>query len=152
MPLTRLAALALLALAACSSTSKARPRDPQAYSEGWHPAVDAPESYGFSPGNPIHVGGGPDGQQAFLEMLRGPEGQPLAWRRLGSCCEFETPNSLVGFGLLDLYEVTYEGLERPVILYLDMYESGPVMAPEGFTLPGEEQPDAPRGKPRIIEL
>lgn len=152
MPLTRLAALALLALAACSSTSKARPRDTLAYSEEWQQAVDALASYGFTPENPIHVGGGPEGQHAFLELLRGPEGQPLAWRRLGSCCEFETPNGIMGLGLLDLYEVTYEGLDRPVILYLDMYESGPVMAPAGFTLPLEERPAEPRGKPRIIEL
>jgi hypothetical protein len=152
MPLTRLAALGLLLLAACSSTSKARPRNSQAHSEGWQQAVDVSDSYGLSPENPIHVGGGPEGQHSFLETLRGPEGQPLAWRRLGSCCEFETPNGIMGFGLLDLYEVTYEGLERPVILYLDMYESGPVMAPVGFTLPGEEGPEAPRGKPKIIEL
>ena len=137
MPLFRLAALGLLVLAACSSTPKARRE---------------PGSYGFSPENPIHVGGGPDGQHAFLETLRGPDGEPLAWRRLGSCCEFETPNGIMGFGLLDMYEVTYEGLERSVILYLDMYESGPVMAPAGFMLPGEERPEAPRGKPKIIEL
>jgi hypothetical protein len=152
MSLSRLAVLASLVLAACSSTPKARPQGAQAYFDGWQQAVDAPESYGFTPENPIHVGGGPEGQQAFLEMLRGPEGQPLAWRRLGSCCEFETPNGLMGLGLLDLYEVTYEGLDRPIILYLDMYESGPVMAPLGFTLPGEERPDVPRSKPRIIEL
>jgi hypothetical protein len=152
MPLTRLAALGLLLLAACSSTSKARPRGSQAHSEGWQQAADVPDSYGFSPENPIHVGGGPDGQHEFLETLRGPEGQPLAWRRLGSCCEFETPNGIMGFGLLDLYEVTYEGLQRPVILYLDMYESGPLMAPVGFTLPGEEGPEGPRGKPKVIEL
>src|SRR5690349_8450372 len=99
MLLTRLAAVALLVLAACSSTSKARPRGSQAHSEGWRQAVEGPESYGFSPENPIHVGGGPDGQHTFLDTLRGPEGQPLAWRRLGSCCEFETPNSLMGVGL-----------------------------------------------------
>jgi hypothetical protein len=152
MPLTRLAALGLLLVAACSSTSKARPHNSQAQSEGWQQAVDVPDSYGFSPENPIHVGGGPHGQRAFLETLRGPDGQSLAWRRLGSCCEFETPNGIMGFGLLDLYEITYEGMERPVILYLDMYESGPVMAPVGFTLPSEEGPGAPRGKPKIIEL
>jgi len=111
-----------------------------------------PDTYGFSPENPIHVGGGPEGQHAFLSALRGPEGQPLAWRRLGSCCEFETPNGIMGRGLLDIYEVFHEGMERPVILYLDMYDSGPVAAPTGFTLSTSEAPEAPPHSPKVIEL
>ena len=149
MLLTRLASLGLLALAACSSTPEARPSR-LTLQHGSPPAP--PGSYGFSPDNPIHVGGGPNGQHAFLDALRGPEGQPIAWRRLGSCCEFETPNGLMGFGLLDMYEVHYAGLERPVILYLDMYDSEPVTAPVGFTLPGAEAQQAPPKEPRIIEL
>jgi hypothetical protein len=65
----------------------------------------------------------------------------------------------MGLGLLDLYEVTYEGLEQPVILYLDMYDEGPVAAPAGFLLPEAEEeateeatPPVPRSKPKIIEL
>jgi hypothetical protein len=151
MSLARMASLGLLALAACSSTPKERPsRSPLQHRSQHAP----PDSYGFTPDNPIRVGGGPDGQHAFLEALRGPEGQPIAWRRLGSCCEFETPNGLMGFGLLDMYEVHYEGLERPVILYLDMYDAEPVAAPVGFTLPGaeEQEEEAPPQKPRVIEL
>ena len=134
-------------------------RPPPEHSEGWQPAWGQEGAYGFSPENPIHVGGGPAGQRSFLEALRGPAGQPLAWRRLGSCCEFETPNGLMGLGLLDLYEVTYEGLDQPVILYLDMYDSGPAAAPAGFLLPEgndeeheETAPPSPRSKPKIIEL
>jgi len=159
MPLARLAVMGLLFLAACSSTPKAPARPPGVHAEGWQPAWGHEGAYGFSPDNPIHVGGGPEGQHAFLETLRGPEGQPLAWRRLGSCCEFQTPNGLMGLGLLDLYEVTYEGLEQPVILYLNMYDSGPVAAPAGFLLPEsmggpseEAAPPAPPSKPKVIEL
>jgi hypothetical protein len=160
MPSARLAVMGLLLLAACSSTPKAPARPPPVvHAQGWQPAWGHEGAYGFSPDNPIHVGGGPEGQRAFLETLRGPEGQPLAWRRLGSCCEFETPNGLMGLGLLDLYEVAYEGLEQPVILYLNMYDSGPVAAPAGFLLPGpgagqheEAAPPAPPSKPKVIEL
>jgi hypothetical protein len=154
MLLARLAPLGLLALLACSSTpqARARPGPPR-------PPVSAPDwregdTYGFSPENPIHVGGGPAGQEEFLESLRGPQGEPVAWRRLGSCCEFETPNGIMGYGLLDLYEVIYEGLERPVILYLDMYEAEAVYAPTGFTLGGapEAPAEAPPRRPKVIEL
>ncbi|HYH94836.1 hypothetical protein [Hyalangium sp.] len=153
MPLARLATLGLLVLAACSSTPKARPRSSLVHAEAWQPARGEEGSYGFSPDHPIHVGGGPEGQHAFLEALRGPEGQSLAWRRLGSCCAFETPNGFMGQGLLDMYEVIYEGMEQPVILYLDMYDSEQVAAPAGFTLSDEERPaETPPSKPRIIEL
>jgi hypothetical protein len=159
MLLNRLTVMGLLVLAACSSTPEARSRPSLEHLERWQPAWGHEGAYGFSPENPIHVGGGPEGQRAFLEALRGSGGQPLAWRRLGSCCEFETPNGLMGLGLLDLYEVTYEGLEQPVILYLDMYDAGPVAAPAGFLLPdsgdaGGEVPvhQAPRSRPKVIEL
>ncbi|KFE68381.1 hypothetical protein [Hyalangium minutum] len=151
MPGVRLAVMGLLVLAACSSAPKAHVRPAPRHTEGWQPAWGEEGAYGFTPENPIHVGGGPSGQHAFLEALRGANGEPLAWRRLGSCCEFETPNSFMGMGLLDLYEVTYEGLEKPVILYLDMYDSGPVAAPAGFLLP-EGHETAPPGKPKVIEL
>jgi hypothetical protein len=159
MPLARLAVVGLLVLAACSSAPKSRVRPAPRHSEGWQPAWGEEGGYGFTPENPIHVGGGPSGQRAFLEALRGPNGEPLAWRRLGSCCEFETPNGLMGLGLLDLYEVTYEGLAQPVILYLDMYDSGPLAAPAGFVLPegqaveqAEPHAPPPSSKPKIIEL
>lgn len=161
MPLARLAALGLLLLAACSSTSSEvrRPRPSRTHSQGWEPDWREMDTYGLSPENPIQIGGGPEGQEVFLSTLRGPQGESLAWRRLGSCCVFETPNGIDGHGLLDMYEVLYEGQERSVILYLDMYDSGPVAAPTGFTLPEEGSapvespaPEEPRKKPKVIEL
>ncbi|WP_224240411.1 hypothetical protein [Hyalangium gracile] len=140
-------------LTACGSTPKAPPRARAAHSQGWQPDWRETESYGLSPENPIQVGGGPEGQEAFLESLRGPEGQPLAWRRLGSCCQFETPNGVLGIGLLDMYEVIHEGQEHSVILYLDMYDSGPLAAPAGFTLLEEKPaPQERPSSPKVIEL
>ena len=165
MLVARLACLGVLTLAACASpthVARVRPQPMAASEQAWQPDWPAQEGYGFSPTEPIHVGGGPEGQHAFLDSLRGPEGQALAWRRLGSCCEFETPNSLMGLGLLDMYEVIYEGQERSAILYLDMYDAGPVEAPSGFVLspeetePQQEQPVRQRPKhpsqPKVIEL
>jgi hypothetical protein len=151
MMLSRLAFLGLLAVCACASTPKARgahPPRPLPASGPWHEEA----SYGFTSENPIRIGGGPEGEYLFFEVLRGPEGQPVAWRHVGSCCEFELfPGHVED---LDIYEVIYEGLRQPVILYLDMHHSEPVFAPRGFTLfVDEERRDvAPRRAPEIIEL
>ena len=79
------------------------------------------ETYGFTERNPIMVGsdgGGPQNQRRFLNALAGPNGEPISFKRLGSCCTFYTKNGLFGdSGMLDMYEVTYEGLGKPVILY-----------------------------------
>ncbi|EPX57525.1 hypothetical protein D187_009799 [Cystobacter fuscus DSM 2262] len=94
----------------------------------------APSGYGYTPEDPIKVGGGPSGEHEFLRYLRGPEGQPLSFERLGSCCGFKDSSLPFGGGLLDMYEVTYEGLEKPVTLYLDMYRRQEPRAPTGFRL------------------
>jgi hypothetical protein len=109
-------------------------------------------TYGLIPENPVRVGGGPSGERAYLEALRGPQGEPVVSRRLGSCCEFETPNGFGGMGMLDLYEVTYEGLDAPVRLYLDMYDEEEVHAPSGFFLEGSEVPERLEGPQEVIEL
>jgi hypothetical protein len=92
----------------------------------------ADSSYGYSPSNPIQVGGGARrgvlNERRFLESLRGPAGQPVSVIRRASCC------MVSGRGPLDRYEITYEGLAEPVVLYLDMYVGRKVRAPNGFTL------------------
>jgi hypothetical protein len=66
--------------------------------------------------------------------MRGPEGQQLSYKRHGSCCGFKDPSLPFGGGMLDMYEVTYEGLEEPATLYLDMYRREEPRAPSGFRL------------------
>ena len=95
------------------------------------------DAYGYGRRNPVRVGGGTQSgaanQRRWLDGLHGPGGQPVRYRRLGSCCDFQGPGGVRG--ALDAYEVTYDGLERPVVLYMDMYTppQGPAPAPEGFT-------------------
>ncbi|HLM45555.1 MAG TPA: hypothetical protein VK458_16900 [Myxococcaceae bacterium] len=93
-----------------------------------------PSGYGYTQEDPIKVGGGPAGEQEYLRHLRGPEGQKLRFERLGSCCGFEDSSLPFGGGMLDMYEVTYEGLRKPVTLYLDMYRRVEPRAPTGFRL------------------
>lgn len=100
------------------------------------------DDYGYSQDNPIKVGteninDGPSNERAYLDLLTGPNGEAISYDRLGSCCEFETENSPFGGGLLDRYEIEYEGLEEPIVLYLNMYDPDPdgnVQAPKGLKL------------------
>ena len=95
------------------------------------------KAYGYSESNPIKVGrlhGGPRDSRMFLSALRGPEGQGVTFKRLGSCCFFDTPNGLIGGkGMLDKYELSYQGLKAPIILYINMYDFEQPKVPVGFS-------------------
>ena len=96
------------------------------------------KTYGYTEKNPIMVGkegGGPKDQRRFLNALAGPNGEQISYQQLGSCCGFFTKNGLFGdSGVLDKYEVTYDGLETPIILYINMYDSDVLKVPVGFSL------------------
>jgi hypothetical protein len=98
-------------------------------------AVSDDRSYGYDMGNPIKVGGdpmeGPARQRAFLANLRGPAGEAVTFRRLGT-----VPVGVNGVGgLLDLYAVVHADLEESVQLYLDLYAAADLKAPVGFACP-----------------
>ena len=97
------------------------------------PATSA--DYG-SQANPVKVGGGlgsgSRNEQLYLKSLRGPNGEVIEYERRGSCCPFETKNSELG-GLLDAYDITYAGLAKPIVLYINMYDADTLYIPPGFT-------------------
>lgn len=95
--------------------------------------ISTDESYGRTQENPIKTGGGPEGERAYLSLLRGPNGEPTRYERRGSCCPFETPNGMLGGGLLDRYSVWIGDSTEPVSLYLNMYDFEQPKAPKGFT-------------------
>ncbi len=97
------------------------------------------ETYGYIETNPIKVGGvskfeGPKNERSFLSALSGPNKEPISYKRLGSCCKFETKNGINGYGLLDKYEIKWRGQANPVILYFNMYDNGELKVPVGFTI------------------
>ncbi|MDT0690488.1 hypothetical protein RM549_11880 [Salegentibacter sp. F188] len=119
----------LFLLAACGTS-----RNPQLQEE-------MERNFGFDPRHPIIVGSddlqeGPRNQQDYLNNLSGPNGEVITYTRIGSCCEFKTENGILGGGMLDKYEVNYDGLEEPIILYFNMYDPAPedLEVPAGLIL------------------
>jgi len=98
--------------------------------------------YGLNPTQPIMVGGLSSERNEsvarilrYLVHVRGPEGQPVTYERIGSCCSFRTPNPVYGNrGRLDMYEVAYDGLEDPVVFYFNVYDEALQQGVDGFTM------------------
>lgn len=80
----------------------------------------------------IQVGGGAmyvaSRERRYLDALRGPTGQPVQYKRTGSM-GLEGDDRTI----LDVYEVSYPGIEKPVVLYMDAYHFDDALkAPKGF--------------------
>jgi hypothetical protein len=120
---------AVVAAAALSRQQVPTPPAPDRGSPAYCPVSGDP-AYGFTREKPVQVGGGavygPARERRFLDALRGPAGQPLRYKRVGSTAvSSDSP-------ILDTYEVTYEGLEKPAVIYIDEYHFGELRAPRGF--------------------
>lgn len=99
--------------------------------------ISTDKTYGYTQENPIKVGGtesGPANERKYLDALAGPNGESISYVRVGSCCPFNTPNGLMGGGMLDRYEIKWSGQAAPVYLYLNMYDKDELKAPVGFTI------------------
>jgi hypothetical protein len=97
-------------------------------------------NYGYSEKVPVAVGGGfSEGEHnvyRYLNALAGPQGQIIHYTRVGTCCAFKTPGARFdGTGLLEVYEVTYEGLPKPHRLYFNWYGAADPQIPVGLTTP-----------------
>ena len=98
-------------------------------------AVSDEPAFGTALTSAIQVGGGAmyaaSRERRYLDALRGPGGEPLQYRRTGSRpLDPKNPNELT---IIDLYDVTYPGLEKPIVLYLDAYHfDDQLKAPKGF--------------------
>jgi hypothetical protein len=73
-------------------------------------------------------------QERFINALAGPKGEKITFTKLESCCPFPTKRSDMGAGLLDVYELKWNGQKTPVLLYLNIYEKGVIKIPVGLTL------------------
>ncbi|WP_298223573.1 2-dehydro-3-deoxyphosphooctonate aldolase [Flavobacterium sp.] len=73
-------------------------------------------------------------QQRYLNALAGPKGEKITYKKIETCCPFPTKNTEMGVGLLDVYEITWEGQREPVRLHLNYLEKSTLMVPVGLTL------------------
>ncbi len=87
--------------------------------------------YGFSPDKPIQVGNtnlkdGPEREQIYLLTLRGPDNQEVIFTR-------QAPQFNQAGTIVDPYQIEYDGLEAPLLLYFDLYNFSTLQVPIGFT-------------------
>lgn len=99
-------------------------------------AIADEPAFGTELTNAIQVGGGAmyaaSRERRYLDALRGPGGEPLQYKRTGSRpLDPKNPKELT---IVDIYDVTYPGLAKPIVLYLDAYHfDDQLKAPKGFT-------------------
>lgn len=68
----------------------------------------------------------------YIAQLTGPNGEEVVATRLGSCCDVKSASAPLGKAPLDMWEINYEGLDEPFILYLNGYDYEPPMCPMGL--------------------
>ncbi|ALU45320.1 hypothetical protein [Pseudoalteromonas rubra] len=124
----------LALLSGCQSTS----RYPGIKGEAAFTASDP--QYGYVAHKPVKLGGFLRGSMyegshiEYFQSLSGPNGELVQVKRLGSCCPFEDKSMPFGGGMLDKYELSYQGQKKPVTIYVNLYQFEAPKAPQGFTL------------------
>ncbi len=99
--------------------------------------ISSNSNYGYDPDYPVNLGFLPI-QTAEINVKRyfgglsGPNGEKLSYKRVDSCCPFPSDKNSMGAGILDIYQVTWDGLTQPKLIHVNLYERGKVMAPQGF--------------------
>jgi len=95
--------------------------------------------YGYDKDYPINLGFenekySPKNVIYFFNAITGPNGEKISYEKIDTCCPFPSKRSVMGAGTLDLYEVTFEGSDKKIILYVNIYERGNVLCPKGFKI------------------
>ena len=96
------------------------------------------KKYAYNEDYPVNVGftsleDGNNNQIRLLNALAGPNGEKITFVKKDPCCPFPTKKSDMGAGLIDTFEITWEGQKQPVLLYINKFEKGELMIPVGFT-------------------
>ena len=95
--------------------------------------------YGYDKDYPINIGfineqNGPKSIGYFFGALQGESKEKISYEKVDSCCPFPTKRSVMGGGILDIYEVKFEGKSKSVLLYINIYDKGKVLCPKGFSI------------------
>ena len=95
--------------------------------------------YGYDQDYPINIGFIHEKQediniQYYFNGLEGPNGEKISYKKVDTCCPFPTKNSLMGAGTVGIYEVKFEGSNKKVMLYFNIFEKGKILCPKGFVI------------------
>jgi hypothetical protein len=95
------------------------------------------KKYGYDADYPVNLGfmkfeTAEINVKRYFGALTGPEGEQVTYTKVDTCCPFPTEKYNMGAGLLDIYEVTWKGLHQPKRIYVNLYEKGQILAPQGF--------------------
>ena len=95
--------------------------------------------YGYDRDYPINLGFdnekyGTRSIDYFFNALTGLNGEKFTYIKTESCCPFPTKRNVMGGGILDLYEITFPGKEKKIVLYFNIFDKGKIMCPNGFTI------------------
>jgi hypothetical protein len=132
----------LLILASCKSkqpTILSTSTNPYSTSADYDPLSNVDgysenKKYGLTGKFPVKVGErSVNNQRRYLSALAGPNGEELSFHRRGSCCPYPSENGYGGSALVDVYEVAYEGLKEPILIYISFYDYEKLYVPKGFT-------------------
>lgn len=96
------------------------------------------KKYAYNENYPVNVGfttleDGLNNQLRYLNALAGPNGEKISYKLVDTCCPFPTKRSDMGAGMLDIFEITYEGQKKTILLYINKYERGELMIPVGLS-------------------
>lgn len=96
------------------------------------------KKYAFTENYPVNVGftsleDGLNNQIRFLNALAGPKGEKITYKLVDTCCPFPSKRSDMGAGMLDIFEITWEGNSKPLRIYINKYEKGALLIPVGLT-------------------
>ena len=93
--------------------------------------------YGYIESTPINLGFSKyiknNIASYYMDALSGPNQEVLHYKFIESCCPFITKTGGTGTGLLDKYEITWDGNNKPLYLYINKYEKGKILIPMGLS-------------------
>lgn len=96
-------------------------------------------NYGYDQDYPINIGNIRENQEDiniayYFNGLEGPKGEKIIYKKVDTCCPFPSKNTTMGAGTLSIYEVTFEGSSKKIMLYFNIYEKGKIVCPKGFAI------------------
>ncbi len=101
--------------------------------------ISKDDKYGYDADYPVNLGfmkfeTAEINVKRYFGALTGPKGEEITYTKVDTCCPFPTDTYNMGAGMLDIYEVSWKGLAGPKRIYINLYEKGQIVAPQGFGL------------------